>query len=285
MIVLHRLQALTPMWRIAAGVLRAVSARNLDLISAGVAFYAMLAIFPAVAALIALWGFLSDPAVIEAQVATLDGFIPEEAYGVLSRQVSALVQTNTSTLGWATLISTSAALWSTRTGVGALLRGLNAAFGTEPRAGFGHTIWAIVMTVTLICVALFALASIVVAPVALSFFQLGAQTDVALRFVRWSVTILVILGVLGLMYRHGPNHTGPRPAWISAGAILAIVIWAAGSAGFTLYLGNFGNYNEVYGSIGAVIALLMWFFLSAYCVLIGAALNAEISRQDRSKTG
>jgi len=278
--LLGRFKRLRFAGRIAAGVFAAIGDRNLDLISAGVAFWSMLAIFPAVAAVIALWGFLADPDAIQWQLDALRTFVPEDAYHLLSRQVKILILTTNSTLGWATVISTGAALWSTRAGVGALIRGLNAAYGTRPRSGIWSTVWALVMTVALLAVTLFSMASVLVAPVVLALLPLGSLTASALTAVRWLLTVAVVLGTLGLIYRYGPNHQGARrPGWISPGAVLALAIWAVASAGFTLYLANFGNYNEVYGSIGAVIALLMWFFISAFTVLLGAACNAEIARR------
>lgn len=270
------LGAIGPAWRVARGVSNAITERNLDLISAGVAFYAMLAIFPAVAAVIALWGFMSDPDVIADQMTLLSGFVPSEAFALLDRQIDRLVIANDSTLGLATLISTGAALWSTRAGVGALLRGLNAAYGTVPRSGIRAILWTLFITVALVAVSLFSLASVVVAPILLNLLPLGELTQAVIMITRWTLTGAVMLGTLGLVYRYGPHHRGQRPRWLSAGAVLALVLWACASALFTTYLTNFGSYNEVYGSIGAVIALLMWFFISAFSVLLGAAVNAEI---------
>ncbi len=272
---------LLPAWQVLSGVIRVVGDRNLDLVAAGVAFWSMLALFPAVAAVIALWGFLADPQMIQAQLNMLETFVPEDAFRLLSRQVASLVRANDSTLGWTTLISTAAAIWSTRAGVGALLRGLNAAYGTVPRAGIWPTLRALFMTGALVSVSLFALASVVVVPLAIAWLPLGPLIQAALSGVKWALTVAVMLGTLGLLYRYGPSHRqrGRRPRWITEGAVLALAVWAAASAGFSFYLANFGNYNEVYGSIGAVDALLMWFFISAFTVLIGAAVNAEIDER------
>jgi len=267
-------------WRLLMSIWRASSARHVDLIAAGVAFYAMLAIFPAVAAIIALWGFVSDPGVIRTQLELLRSFVPEQALALLEGQVSDLIAANDSTLGWTTLVSTGAALWSTRAGVSALIRGLNATHGTRPRSGLGSYLAAILLTAALVLVALVALAGIVVTPLVLAFLPQGGWIAPILSVSRWIVVIVVVLFGLGLIYRYGPNHEHARPAWISPGAVFALLIWAAASTGFSVYLANFGNYNQVYGSIGAVIALLMWFFISAYVVLLGAALNAEIARRD-----
>jgi len=263
--------------RVLKRVWDATTERNLDLVAAGVAFYAMLAIFPAVAAVIALWGFWSDPVIIESQLALMQEFIPPEAYGLLQGQVHALISANSSTLGWTTLISIGAALWATRAGVAALIRGVNTVYGTRPRSGFWQWVAAILMTFALIAIALIALVGVIVVPVVLVFLPLGPATEWALTFARWGLVVIVFLAGLGLIYRYGPNLQDGRPRWVSPGAIVALLIWAMASVGFSVYLTNFGAYNQIYGSIGAVIALLMWFFISAYAVLLGAVLNAEIS--------
>ncbi|MAQ84465.1 MAG: ribonuclease BN [Maritimibacter sp.] len=265
-----------PVWKIGAGVGNAIADRNLDLIAAGVAFYSMFAIFPAVAAIIALWGFLASPDIVEEQLMMMRAFVPPDAFTLLEGQLDRLIIANNSTLGWATLISTTVALWSTRAGVAALTRGLNTAYGTIPRAGFWGFAWALVMTGLLVLVALLALASIVVLPLLLAIFPQGRFTEAVLTVAQWTLTGGVALGTIGLLYRYAPNHRGRRPRWLSLGAILALSAWALASAAFTIYLRNFGSYNEIYGSIGAVIALLMWFFISAFSVLLGAAVNAEI---------
>ena len=270
----HRLSPL-PILR---GVMRCMSERNLDLIAAGVAFYAMLAVFPAFAAVIAFWGFISDPSIIEDQLDMLRGLVPAEAFALLDGQVQALVAANSNTLGWATIVSIGGALWSTRAGVGALVRGLTAVYGTQPREGYWHSLAAILMTFALIALALTALVAVIVIPVVLVFLPLGPLTNMALIGARWFLLIGVGLTGLWLVYRFAPNHALPRSRWASPGALFALVLWAVASWGFSYYLGNFGNYNQIYGSIGAVIALLMWLFISAYAVLIGAALNAEINK-------
>ncbi len=249
------------------------------MIAAGVAFYGMFAIFPAVAAVIALWGFLADPDVVEEQLGLLRAFVPDDAYSVLTRQVERLIRTNESTLGLTTLISTGVALWSTRAGVGALTRGLNAAYGTIPRDGIWGIAWSVFMTGALVVVALLALASVVVLPVVLNVFPQGRFTEAVLTVAQWTLTGVVSLGTLGLLYRYGPNHRGRRPRWLSLGAVLALAVWAAVSVGYSFYLANWGSYNEVYGSIGAIIALLMWFFISALSILLGAAVNAEFDER------
>lgn len=253
-----------------------VGERNVGLIAAGIAFYALLAVFPGVAALIAFWGFMSDPAVIETQLALVEEFLPDEAFALLGGQVDRLVSAHDSTLGLATLVSMAVTLWSARLGMGALILGLNAVHGVPNRGGVGHTVMALVLTLALIGVAILALATVVVLPVVLAFFPLGGWAFWTLRIANWVVVLAVIAGAVALVYRFGPNMR-PRVRWFSPGLALAVALWAAASVGFAEFLSRFGDYGAIYGSLGAVIALLMWFYISAYAVLLGAVMNAQLA--------
>ncbi len=262
-----------------AGIWRLVGERNLGLIAAGVGFFAMLAIFPAVAAIIAVWGFMADPVVIDVQMSELQRFLPTDAYGLLNGQVDALIAANESTLGWATLISTAAALWSARAGVAALIEGVNAVHGTLNRNGFFHVLASLGLTFALIGVVIVALIAVIVLPLILAFVPLGGLAGFALWVVKWGLALSMVSMGIGLVYRYGLNVTGPRPPLLSPGLVMAVLLWALVSTGFSFYLSNFGSYNRIYGSIGAVIALLMWFYLSAYVVMLGAALNAVLGQK------
>ena len=257
----------------------ATDSRHLDLIAAGVAFYAMFAIFPAVAAVVALWGFFADPGVIEAQLELLARLVPAEAYALLEGQVRALIAANDSTLGWTSLVSMLVALWATRAGMVALTRGINAVYGIPHRGGLRRNVVATLLTVAMIAISLLALAAIVAFPIAIALMPEGSVPGALLSVLRWILVIAVMLFGLGLIYRYGPNRPRAHGSWVSRGAIFALAVWGAASWAFSTYLANFGAYNEVYGSIGAVVALLMWFFIGAYAVLLGAAINAEIERR------
>jgi membrane protein len=249
--------------------------RNISLISAGVAFYALLAVFPGVAALVALWGVLSDPELVEGQLQLLREFVPDEAFALLAGQVERLTGAQNGTLGLTGLVSVGVTLWSARLGVGALVQGLNAVHGVPHRGGVAHAALAILLTLTLIGVAMAAIGTVVVLPVLLAVFPLGGLAFAALRAANWLVVLAVVLGGVALVYRYGPNRR-PRTGWVSPGLWLAVGLWAAASLGFARYLAHFGAYDAVYGSLGAVVALLMWFFISAYAVLLGAVLNARL---------
>ena len=249
---------------------------DLGLIAAGVAFYAMLALFPGAGAIIALWGFVSDPAVIEAQLGLLDGLVPEQVMAVLAAQFDQLIATTGRTLGWATALSTGLAVITARGGVAALIKGLNAVYGTPNRTGIWHTVQAILLTLALMGIALVAMAAVVVIPIVVAFFPPGPVASAILAVTRWAGAVLVMVFGLGLVYRYGPNRSGERSAWITPGAGVALAIWVAASLGFSVYVANFANYNEVYGALGAVVALLLWLWLSAWAVLIGAAVNRTL---------
>lgn len=271
---------LLSLWRLVAKSLAMADQANLGLIAAGVAFFAMFAIFPALAAIIAVFGLVADPSIVETQLELMRDVIPTEAFYLFDAQISRLLGARADTLGWATALSTGVALWSARAGVAALMRGLNAIKGEPNRGGIGHYAVALLLTICLVGIAVIALLIVVIAPIVLAFLPLGGVAALALEVIRWSVALFILLAALGLIYRFGPNTRDVRTGWVSPGAIVVVVVWIGASVGFSAYLRNFGSYNEVYGSIGAVIALLMWLYISAYLVLLGAVLNVALHRRD-----
>ncbi|MEL6609068.1 MAG: YihY/virulence factor BrkB family protein [Pseudomonadota bacterium] len=265
-------------WAAAKGVIRQIEDKRLSLIAAGVAFYGLLAIFPTLAAMIALWGLLGDPVDVIVLFAQFQSALPADIFKLINDQLVALANADGDTLGLASLLSLGFAIWSSRAGVAAMIQGVNVVYGERNRPGLWHYLHAVRMTVLLLAVGVVAIAALVIAPIALAFVNLGPLAGLIAEFVRWSIALGVFLLGFGLIYRQGPNRRPVRMAWITPGAALAVVLSLAASAGFAIYLANFGNYNEVYGSIGAVIATLMWLYITAFLVLIGAALNAELER-------
>lgn len=253
---------------------------ELDLIAAGVAFYAFLALFPAAAAIIAIWGFISDASVIRQEVELLQGFLPHDAYLLILGQVESLLAMPGGNLGLTTFLSTGLALWSARAGVAALIRGLNAIHHLPNRSGHWHQLRALVLTFVLIGLVLAALIMAVVIPLIAAYLP-----DMAQRWMLDESNLLlgIAAGVLavGLAYRLGPNYPKARPPLLSWGLLVAVILWVLATRGFMLYLANFDSYNRVYGSIGAVVVTLMWLYVSAYAVLLGAAVDAERNRNRR----
>ncbi len=252
---------------------------ELDLISAGVAFFVFLAIFPAAAALITIWGLAFDPQVIRDQVSLLKDLLPPDAALLIQAQVDGLLAASGGALGWASVLSTLFALWSARAGVAAMIRGLNAIHQLPNRAGHRHQLSASLLTLTVMALALAAMLMSVVLPLVIRY--LPPRFASALNSPLFSEMLGLMLVVLAtaLAYRYGPNFAAARrPPLFTVGLLVAVVIWGLATRGFTLYLEYVPTYNQVYGSIGAVVALLMWLYVSAYAVLLGAAIDAERTR-------
>jgi membrane protein len=254
---------------------------NLGLIAAGVAFYASFSIFPGIGAVIALFGLLADPATIEAELRLLDEVIPHDAYVLLEAQVNAILFAGRTTLGWTTVVSLAIALWAARAGVSALVQGLNAIYGTPNRGGVWHEVFSLLLTLLLIAMAIAALLIVFVAPILLAYLPLERGTSEMLTLLRWGTALVLLLGGLTLLYRVGPNRSLRRAVLMSPGAVAVILLWFAASSALSLYMSNFPSYNQIYGSIGAVVALLLWLWVSAYLILLGAALNAVREGHDR----
>lgn len=272
------------LWRVLSAVWQTATETHLGLIAAGVAFFGMFGIFPAIAAVIAVFGILADPAVIADQMTLMQGIIPADAYRLLAVQVNRLVLAPSETLGLATLVSFALALWSARAGVGALVGGLNAIAGDRVRTGFGQIMVALALTVVLVALAIVAMLAVVVVPVILAFIPLANSTAWLLEGLRWVIALGVLILALSLLYRFGPARIGGRGRWITVGAVVVVVLWVAASVGLSFYLRNFASYNEIYGSIGAVIGLLLWLYISAYLILLGAALNLHVHGQPKPET-
>lgn len=264
-------------WRALKSVVTHIADNNISLVSAGVAFFIMLSLFPALAALIAVLGLVLDPVVVVAQLEEIRALLPGDVYDIIYRQVNALVNARSDTLGWAGALSILFALWSARAGVGALMVGLNDVYQTRNRSAAYHYLRALMLTAMLILVGVVSLVTQVITPVLLAFFPLGTFGTLIVEVLRWVITLMVLLGATGMVYRYGPNRKGERFEWVTPGAVMAICLWVAVSIGFSYYVTNFGNYNEVYGSIGAVIAMLIWLWISSFLVLLGGSLNAQLA--------
>ena len=261
-------------------IYRRLEAADLDLIAAGVAFYAFLAIFPAAAAIIAIWGLISDADLIRQEVALLKGFLPDEAFSLISDQIDALLSMNSGSVGLATALSTAFALWSARAGVAALIRGLNAVHDLPNRAGHWHQLRALIMTLGMVALVILVLITAVILPIAMAALPLD---DHATRILTWSNLLMgtaAAIMSIGVAFRLGPNFADHnRPPILSWGLLVALILWVSSTRLFTLYLENFHSYNRIYGSIGAVAVLLIWLYVSAYAILLGAAVDAEHSKR------
>ncbi len=275
---------LKELWDAFGRAMQELNERNIGLIAAGVAFWGMFGLFPAMAAIIALWGFFADPLVVDEMLSVLEDFLPPDAFRLIDRQVMRLAAANTSTLGWTTAVSTGVALWSSRASTEALIRGLNAVYRRSNRIGMRQWIAPVMLTLGMLGVALVALASVVVAPVVLSFLPPGTWTQWILSASRWGIAAVVMVLGLGIVYRYGPNRDGfRRSPLLTPGVFVALGIWIAASWLFSFYIQNFNRYNEIYGTLGAAVILLLWLYISAYAVLLGGAVNAKLERNARRR--
>ncbi|MGO8919632.1 MAG: YihY/virulence factor BrkB family protein [Stellaceae bacterium] len=275
-------------WRdILTRVIANIGRDNVSLIAAGVAFYALLSLAPGFTALVALYGLVADPAAVQAHVAGLGGMMPPEAQQLVADELTAIVQAHSSSLGLGFVISLLIALWSANAGTSALISALNVAYGEREKRGllryYASTL--LLMLGGAICGGC-ALLLIAVLPALLQWLPLGEAGRALFAILRWPALLLLFAAVLALLYRYAPCRREPRWSWVSWGAAAAALLWIAGSVLFSVYVGRFATYNKTYGSLGAVVVLLMWLWLSAYAVLLGAELNAEMERQSaRDPTG
>jgi membrane protein len=252
---------------------------HVSLIAAAVGFYGLLALFPAIAALISIWALLFDPQQIEQQIEGLSAFLPPEAAGIIKEQARN-VAADAGGLSLAAAGGILFALYSASKGMKALMEGLNMIYDEDEERGFIKlNLVAFGLTLMVIAAMIVALGAIIIVPILLNFLGLGPLAETLVGLLRWPLLFAVALFVLAIVYRYGPSRAPARWRWVSWGAAVATIIWILGSIAFSIYVQNFGSYNETYGSIGAVVILLMWFWLSSFTVLLGAELNSEMEHQ------
>lgn len=262
-----------------------ISADNLSIISAGVAFYALLAIFPALIALVGLYGMVFDPQQVSQHLSALTSVLPGEAANLIGRQLSEVTSMEPTSLGVGSIVAVLFALWSASAGMRTLMTALDVAYGEKETRGtirFYGT--SLLLTLAAVLGGIVAIGTIVAIPVALRFLGLSEGLENIVAYGRWPLLAAVMLVGLAILYRYGPDCRTPKWRWLTPGAVLAMLLWIAGSALFSLYVTQFGSYNKTYGSMGAVVILMTWFLLTAYIVLIGAEINAETERQTRRDT-
>jgi membrane protein len=258
---------------------------NVSLLAAGVAFYAMLAIFPAIIALVTIYGMVADPNQVESQVGEFAKSLPSGADQLLTQQLKNVVSAGRQSLSIGLVVSLLAVLWSVSSGVQGLVKGLNVVYDERETRGFIKLRGlSLLLTLGAIVVAVVALALITVFPAVIDNLGLGRAGELAASIARWVVLALLVLAALAVLYRFAPDRANPRWRWVSPGAVVALVLWLLGSIGFSWYVDNFGKYNQTYGALAAVIILLLWLFLSAFAVLLGAEFDAEAERQTARDT-
>ena len=258
---------------------------NVSIVAAGVAFYVMLALFPAITAFVSLFGLIADPAQVQAQFENLRGVIPDDGWRILNDQLTAVASAQTSKLGISALVALVVALWSAGAGVRAMMTALNIAYHEREKRNFLRFYGTgFLFTIGIALLGIISLGVIVIVPVLLNLVDLGGISQVLVKLVPWLVLAGFVVIALGVLYRYGASRNEPKTRWVSWGATLATVLWIAASILFSIYVSNFGSYNETYGALGAVVVLLFWLWISAFIVLVGAELNAEMEHQTERDT-
>lgn len=254
------------------------------MIAAGVAFYAFLSIFPAIAALVSIYGLVTDPGELQEKMATMESTLPAEGAQIVTDELQRIVKSQRSQLGWSLVGGILFALWGTSKGMKAMMNSMNVAYDAKEKRGFLKlNATAVLLTLGMISFVIVFLGLIVVVPAILSYIPLGSTLRHALDYFRWPLLAAGGIFMLGILYRYGPSRDRPHWQWISTGALLATLLWLGGSFLFSFYVSHFASYNKTYGSLGAVVILMMWVYLSVYCVLLGAEVDSEIQQQLRSE--
>ena len=251
----------------------------------GVAFFALLSVFPALATVVSLYGLFSDAASIPGHLALLDGLVPDGVLLLVAQELTRVASQRTDALGFAFTTGLAIALWSANSGVAALFDALNVVYRErEKRSLLRFYATTFLFTLGGIVFMLSAVGAVVVLPVALGLLGMATQAERVVSILRWPLLLLAIMAALALVYRFGPSRRLAKWRWVSWGSAVAALLWIAASMLFSWYVASFDSYNRVYGSLGAGIGFVTWIWISAVIVLAGAELNAEMEHQTAMDT-
>jgi len=264
---------------------RGIRDTHASIIAAGVAFYGFLALVPALIALVIVYGLVANPADVKDQIASFASAAPRDAQRLLTSQLTSITRGAGGGASIGALIAIAGAIWAASSGMAALDTGLTIVNReTETRGFVKRRLLALILTVFAVIGVLLMLALVVALPSVLQSIDVGDIGKIAIGLARWVLLAALLLLGLGVIFRYGPQRRRPRWRWVTPGAIVAVVVGLAASIGFSIYVTLMGNYNKTYGSLGAIIVLLLWLYFMAFAVLFGAAMNAELERQTERDT-
>jgi membrane protein len=267
-------------WQIVRRAWKEAKIDQVPLLSAGVAFYAFLALVPTLIAVVMLYGLVSDPEDVAEQVESFGTALPSSAEDLLSEQMETLANASDRSLGIGLIVALAVALWSASAGVSNLITAINVAYDEEIDRGFIKSrLLALGLTVSAIIFVAVAVALVAAAPVVMNAVDAPGWVEVLVEIGRWIGLVVAVVVALALLYRWAPDRDAPQFRWVSIGAVVATVLWVVASVGFSLYVDNFGSYGKTYGSLAGVVVLLLWLWLSAFATLLGAEINAESEQQ------
>jgi membrane protein len=272
-------------WQVAQRAWSESSHDNLSVVAAGCAFYALFAIFPALSALIALYGLNADPATVEQQFGMLASVLPAQAYDMVIEQIRRIAEGSGRVLGWSFALSLTLSLWSVMSLTQAIFAALNIAYEEpERRSLLRFYLSAFTFALVGILSGVTGLFAIVYVPILFTYAGYSQEFEFIVKVGRWPLLALLALIILALLYRYGPCRRSAKWHWVSVGSVFATAVWLLASAGFSFYVANLAHYDSTYGSLGAVIVLLFWLYISFYIVLLGAEINAELELQTAQDT-
>jgi membrane protein len=264
---------------------RGIRDTNASIVAAGVAFYAFLALVPALIAVVAIYGLVANPADVKDQITSFTSAAPRDAQRLLSNQLSSITRGAGGGTGIAAAIAIGAALWSASSGIAALNTGLTVVNReNETRGMLKRRLLALALTLLAVAGVLVMLALVVALPSLLDSAGVSGIGKTAFELARWPLLAVLLLDGLAVIFRYGPQRRRPKWRWVSPGAVVAMIVGLAASVGFSIYVSLLGNYNKTYGALGAIIVVLLWLYLMAFAVLFGAALNAELEHQTTRDT-
>lgn len=253
---------------------------RVNLLSAGVAFYALLAAVPALVAVVSIYGLVANPSTIDHQMNSWLGTAPREVRELLRTQLQSITQSARTQAGIGVAVGIVLALWSASSGMGHLVDAINLAYDEEDDRGFvKSTGLALLLTLGAVVFVVFAIGLISILPSVLANAGVGSAGRLVVSIARWVLLLFGMMAALAVLYRYAPDRHDARLRWITPGAVVATVLWMIASALFAFYTANFAKYNQTYGSLGVVVVVMLWLFITAMCVLIGAELNCEAERQ------
>ncbi len=253
---------------------------HVQIVSAGVGFYFFLALFPTIVAAISVYSLVLETSRIQEQISRLSTILPDQAYGMIINILQPVLEQSKKEIGWGLTVSIAISLWSANRGTNALFEGVNIAYNElDQRNIIKKNLITLIFTLGAVVLGLISLLFIIFFPILIEKVGLPRQIEVILGWSRWVVLGIILILSLSMVYKIAPNRSNPRFAWVSPGAILGTIFWLAGSLLFSWYVKNFGSYDDLYGSFAAVIILMLWLFLTAFIVLMGAEINSEIEHQ------
>jgi membrane protein len=269
------------LWR----VLYSISADRILSTAGGVAFFAILAVFPAVAAIVSLYGLFADASIIGKHLLLLSGFLPGGVISLIADQITLISGQASEKLGTTFVVALLIALWSANSGMAALFDALNVVYDEREKRSLLH-FYSTTFLFTLAGMAFVTLAitAVVVLPIVLKFVGLPAATERLLAVLRWPILLITIAISLAFIYRYGPSRRDARWRWVTWGSIVAAILWVAASMLFSSYVATFDTYNKTYGSLGAAVGFMVWLWISAVIVLLGGEVNAEMEHQTARDT-